>query len=82
MPNLKKEFEFFLKNHDNLLKEYQGQYIVIKDEKVIGAFASEAQAIEETVKQHPLGSFLVQKCEPGENSYRQTYSSRIVLIQK
>ena len=30
---LKKEFEFYVKNQDELVKKYAGRYVVIKDEK-------------------------------------------------
>lgn len=77
--SLEKEFKFYLEHQSDLVDKYNGRYIVIKDCKVIGHYASELEAIEETVKKHKLGTFLVQKCEPGSKSYTQTYHSRVVL---
>lgn len=74
---LEKEFEYYLENQEELVKEYNGRFIVIKDQEVIGVFDSEIEAVEETVKKHELGTFLVQLCEPGAESYTQTYHSRI-----
>ena len=78
MPNaLEKELEYYIAHQDELVKEYEGKFIVIKDCKVIGAFDSELEAVETTSEEHELGTFLVQKCETGEESYTQTYHSRV-----
>lgn len=77
--NLEKEFKYYLANEDELLRQYKGKYIVIKDTKVIGAFDSEMEAIRETSEKHELGTFLVQKCEIGDKSYTQTYHSRVSI---
>jgi hypothetical protein len=76
---LKKEFEYYIKNQRELADKYNGKYIVIKNQQVIGVFDSEIDAIEKTSAQHKLGTFLVQKCEPGKESYTQTYHSRVVF---
>jgi hypothetical protein len=77
--SLEKEFEFYLKNQVELAKKYNGKYIVIKNCEVIGAFDSEIEAVEKTSADHELGTFLVQKCEPGKESYTQTYPSRVIF---
>ena len=76
---LKKEFLFYIKNQNNLVKQYQGKVIVIKNQKVIGAYDDELEAIDATVQEHELGTFLVQKCEPGEQNYTQTFHSRVMF---
>lgn len=77
--SLEKEFEFYLKNQADLVKKYNGKYIVIKNQQVIGVFDSEIEAVEKTSVDHALGTFLVQKCEPGKESYTQTYHSRVAF---
>ena len=77
--NLRDEFKYYLDNQQELVEKYEGKVLVIKDQQVIGVFDSELQAVEETSKEHALGSFLVQKCEPGEESYTQTFHSRVVF---
>jgi hypothetical protein len=57
----------------------EGKVLVIKGQKVLGVYDSELQAVEETVKTHPLGTFLVQKCEAGQESYTQTFHSRVAF---
>ncbi len=75
--NLKIEFVFYVGHQTELVEKYDGRFIVIKDEEVIGDFDTELEAIEETVKKHKLGTFLVQKCEPGSDSYTQTFHTRV-----
>ena len=79
MENLKKEFNYYLEHKDELVEKYNGKFVVIKDCNVIGAFDSELEAIEKTAETYELGTFLVQKCEPGSESYTQTYHSRVAL---
>lgn len=76
---LEKEFEYYLKNQEDLVKQYNGKFVVIKDCQVIGAYTDELEAVRETSKKHELGTFLVQKCEPGNESYSQTYHSRVTF---
>ncbi|GAH80075.1 unnamed protein product, partial [marine sediment metagenome] len=77
MQNLEKEFNYYLEHQDELVEKHNGKFIVIKNGEVIGAFDSELEAVEKTAEQHELGTFLVQKCEPGSESYTQTYHSRV-----
>lgn len=76
---LEKEFKYYIKNQEELVKQYNKKFIVIKNKKVIGVYDSEIEAIQKTSENEPLGTFLVQKCEPGKESYTQTYHSRVVF---
>lgn len=76
---LEREFEYFLAHQNELVQKYRGKFVVIKDERVIGAYDSELEAINETVKKHELGTFLVQQAEPGSESYTQVYHSRVAF---
>jgi len=80
MEKLEKEFKYYLEHQDELVKKYNGKFIVIKNREVIGDFDSELEAIEKTAEKHELGTFLVQKCEPGSESYTQTYHSRVAFV--
>jgi hypothetical protein len=78
---LQREFEYFLANKDELLQQYNGKFVVIKDQCVIGTYADEVTAVTETQKTHPLGTFLVQKIEPGDAAYNQTFHSRVAFAR-
>lgn len=79
MRQLEKEFQYYLDHQDELVEKYNGKFIVVKHGSVIGVFDSELEAVKETSKQHELGTFLVQICEPGTASYTQTYHSRVLF---
>ena len=74
---LTKEFEFFKANQDSLVAEHDGKYIVIKDQKVVGAFNTELEAYNDAKQKFALGTFLIQHCIPGSESYTQTFHSRV-----
>ena len=74
---LEKEFQYYLENQDELVKRYNGKYVVIIGNKVIGAYGSNQEAYLETAKEHELGTFLIQKCEPGTAAYTMTFRSRV-----
>lgn len=73
---LKAEFDYYLANQKELVKEHNGKFVVIKNREVIGVYADEPTAVAETAKLHALGTFLVQKVEPGTDAYTQTFHSR------
>jgi len=77
--NLEKEFQYFLDHQKELVKEYIGRFIVIKNKKVIGVYNTEGEAFTETQKKHELGSFLIQECKPGADVYTQIFHSRVLL---
>jgi hypothetical protein len=76
---LEREFDYFLENQDELVRKYRGKFVVIKDQKVLGAYDSEFEAIQQTAKTHEVGTFLVQPAEPGSESYTQVYHSRVTF---
>lgn len=79
MSNLEKEFKYFIKHQTELVKKYNGKFVVIKGEQVIGVYNSEIEAYTETQKKETLGTFLIQECKSGANSYSQTYHSRVAV---
>lgn len=76
---LRDEFQYYLDNQRQLVKEYNNKFIVIKDKAVIGSYDKEDIALFETQKTHELGTFLIQKCTDGTSAYTQTYHSRVVF---
>lgn len=76
---LKDEFDFYLKNQSEFVEKYLGKYIVLKNHKVLGVYDSNSQAYQKTEKSEELGTFLIQYVEAGENSYTQTFHSRVLI---
>ncbi len=76
---LNKEFKYYLDNQDELVKRFKGKYIVIEDQTVIGTYDNEMDAYNETIKEHELGTFLIQHCLPGKESHTATFHSRVIF---
>jgi hypothetical protein len=74
-----REFDYYLAHQDELVRQYNGRFIVIKDHAVLGSYDDQLQAITETAKNHEIGTFLVQKVEPGPGAYTQTFHSRVTF---
>ena len=66
---MEEDFKWFTDNYQKLFQQYGLCYIVIKDRTVLGTYQSADQAIAETTKDHPLGSFIVQLCNGDESGY-------------
>jgi hypothetical protein len=74
---LDKEFDYFLANRQALLDQYEGHYVVIKNQHVIGVYDDELEAVEHTSKDHQPGTFLVQFISGDETSFRQVFHSMV-----
>jgi hypothetical protein len=77
MADLKQEFEYYLAHKADFLAKYKGKFIVLKDKQVIGTFDNRLTAIQETMKSHPLGSFLVQHVT--ESGEQMRFHSRVAF---
>jgi hypothetical protein len=77
---LEKEFQYYLDHQNELVQNFNGRFIVIRDCKVIGDYSSELEAINTTKENHEIGTFLVQKCVPGDESFSATYRSRYGFV--
>ncbi len=77
--DLESEFAYYLAHQDEMVEQYDGKFIVIKDGKVLGSYDDELTAVTETQKSHKLGTFLVQKVSPGADDYTQMFHSRVAF---
>lgn len=63
-PNpLEAEFKYYLENRDELISRYGSRYIVIKGCRVVGAYDTEDEALEETLKDHEMGTFIMRRAD-------------------
>ena len=76
---LNKEFEYYKKNHEDFVEKYNGRYIVLQEKKILGDYDTQLEAYMESVKNHELGTFLIQHVAPGKESFTATYHSRVIL---
>jgi UDP-N-acetylglucosamine 2-epimerase len=76
---LEKEFQYYLDNQQELVKKYNGKVIVIIGNEVVGVYKNELDALKESQKEYEQGTFLIQKCTPGNEAYTQTFHSRVTF---
>ena len=77
---IEKEFRYYLENQDELVSKYNGKYIVIKDNKVVETFKTEEEAFFDSIGKYEAGTFMIQKCTPGNKDYTQTFHSRAIFV--
>jgi hypothetical protein len=71
------DYDYFINNLSTLYKQYGHRFLVIKNEKVIGAYHSFDDAFTETIKTEELGSFLIQECVKNPDDLIMHISSNI-----
>ena len=76
---LEREFQYYLDHQSELVNTYNNKYIVIKNEKILGAYSSSSEAYHATIKNEEPGTFLIQHCTPGKDSYTQHFFSRVAF---
>ncbi len=76
---LEKEFKFYLTHQKELVEKYNGKYLVIKEEEVVQACNTMDEAYEWGITNYELGTFLIQYCDAGKNSYTQEFHSRAIF---
>lgn len=77
--NLSKELDYYIKNQNGLVQKYNGKYLIIKDEKVVGVYNTSTEAYVEGKQKFELGTFLIQLVSPGKEGYTQTFHSRAIF---
>lgn len=76
---LEREFKYYLDHQEEIVKKYNGKYIVIVGEEVVGAYDEEIKAYIEAKKSYEIGTFLIQYCAPGIENYTQTFHSQVIF---
>ena len=76
---LRDQFQYYLDHQIDLLKNYDGKFVVIKDFEVVSAYDTEIEAYLDSIKKYELGTFIIQKCSPGDKDYTQYFRSRVAF---
>lgn len=69
------DFNWFVKNYDNLYAHYGKCYLAIHNKTVLGSYDNARRAIEETKVIIPIGEFIVQLCNGEESGYTNYIAS-------
>ena len=74
------ELDFFISNQEDLVRDFQGKFLVLKGKKLLGVYPDALSAYIETQKEHPAGSFMIQPCIPGPEAYTVTITSTVLMF--
>ena len=69
MDKIDENFNWYLANQDDLVKKYNGTYIVIHEKEVADWFYSENEAFAYGMEKFGAGNFVAQLCTEGESAY-------------
>ena len=75
--NLRKEFNYYRANQDEMVARYDGKTVAIQDEDVIGVFDSAGEAVRVLDKRYTPGTYLIQRVSEGNEAYTATFHSRV-----
>jgi hypothetical protein len=76
---LVEEFHYFLEHQEDLVARHQGKVLAIRGQEVVGVFDTYLEALSTMSAKYPLGTFLLQKAEPGPEAYTQHFHSRVAF---
>ncbi len=76
---LKKEFQYYLDNQEELVKKHLAKFLVIKEQEVVAVYDTKQEAYDEATSKYELGTFLIQHCLPGSLSHTQTFHSQVIF---
>lgn len=74
-------FEYYLANQSDLVKKYNGKYLIITHNGVEGSFDKEPEAYYFAIEKYGLGNFLLQRCSKGDRDYTQHFYSPVVSFR-
>ncbi|MBQ2112784.1 MAG: hypothetical protein II194_06135 [Bacteroidales bacterium] len=73
-------FKYYLEHQEELVKEYDGKYLIITSDGVVGAYETLNEGYEMALKTYGKGNFMLQLCSEGEKDYSQRFfTSRVVF---
>ena len=55
------DYEYFLENMENLYAEHGNKFAAVKNKNILGVYDTFEEALETTMKNEELGTFLIQR---------------------
>lgn len=76
---LDKEFQYYLANKNALSKKYDGKFVVIVGEEIVGVYDAEIEAYLESKTKFELGTFLIQEVSSDDSTHTEIFHSRVSI---
>ena len=58
---LQREFEYYIEHQKEWAQQHEGRFVVVAGQELLGFYDDEVEALQETVKTHEAGTFIVHK---------------------
>jgi hypothetical protein len=80
---MKSQLDMYIANQREIVKEYDGQIIALKDGEVLGAYPTKLAALRAMqAANYPPGSFMIVKCTPGDEEYTAIFHNHLVSFEQ
>jgi hypothetical protein len=79
MSTIDELFAFYRSHQEELVRDFDGRFIVIVENEVVGDFPEQIEAYTFATGKYEPGTFLIQRVTPGNDAYTQTYHSRVAV---
>jgi len=76
------QLDMYKARQNELVREYNGKIIAVKDGEVLGTYPSKTEALDAMCEHFASGSFLITKCTPGDEEYTLRFRSRGIPRQE
>ncbi len=74
------ELQYFIDNQEDLVRRFNGKTLVIRQQTVVGVYDTPFEAYLDATAKYEPGSFMIQKCQPGEDAYTATLSPALAIV--
>lgn len=71
--NSESNYHWFEEKLPELVKKYDGRYVVVKDSVILSDYGTFEEAFTETIKTETPGTFIIQLCSEDKTKTVQTY---------
>lgn len=73
-------FKYYLAHQDELVRQYDGKYLIITPEGVKGAYDTLEEGYDIALNTYGKGNFMLQLCTHGDSAYSQRFfTSRVAF---
>ncbi|MCL1985436.1 MAG: hypothetical protein FWG59_03210 [Betaproteobacteria bacterium] len=76
------QLDMYKARQAEIVREYDGQIIAVKDGEVLGAYPSKTEALDAMCERFTPGEFMIIKCTPGDEEYTLRFRSRMMFVSK
>ena len=72
------DFDYYTAHQAEIVEKHLGEYVIIKDARVVGYYKEEMAAFS-SMKEEIPGTFMVKKCKPKGEDIETYYNHAVVF---